>query len=394
MSVESGPNIVNDGLLLNLDAANSKSHNPSENLILDSQSFDNWSVSNTKVAANQIEAPDGTVTADLVSNTQFQISSISKIVALSQSTTYTFSLYVKPITINKIVAIQFDTSGTGANFTVPIFDLSTLTSSGGGTNQTITDVGNGWYRIAATITTLTGANPNGPSIFLGSYGTTGNFVQMYFWGAQLTRSLGQIAYVATTTSAISRSTAWSDLSDNGNNGTITNGSTYDPSSQGSLVFNGSSQYVNIKSNARILSNLTYTKQVWFNTNNTSALNNLVSSTLGEHFLYLNGLARPWAGHPPQFNSVVSATILLANTWYNVAVTFDSSVGWKMYINGVLNASSANLNTFTQFSDVAIGAYQGGASFAGNISNALVYNRVLTDSEVLQNFNALRGRYGI
>ena len=395
MSVESGPDIVNDGLVLHLDAANFRSHNSSENLILNSESFNNWSTSNTTVTANATTAPDGTLTADLVSNTAFTISSIGISTALSQSTTYTFSLYVKPITINKIIAVQFDTSGTGASFTVPIFDLNTLTSSGGGTNRTITNVGNGWYRIAATITTLAGGTPNGTSIFLGSYGTTGNSVSMYFWGAQITKSSGAIPYVATTTSTISRSTAWSDLSGNDNNGIIINGSSYSPSNQGSVFFDGSlNQRVTIRSSARILSNLTYTKQIWINTNDTSRPNNMISSSFGEHFIYLNSLARPWAGHPPEFNSVVSPTTLLANTWYNVAVTFNSSTGWNMYINGVLNATSSNLTTFSQFSDVSIGAYSGGSPFYGNISNALVYNRVLTASEVSQNFNALRSRYGI
>jgi hypothetical protein len=395
MSLAHSPSIVTDALILALDAGNAKSHNSSENLILHSQSFNNWSVSNTTATADQATAPDGTLTADLVSNTAFTASYIAINTALSPSTTYTFSLYVKPLTINKIVAVQFDTSGTGGGFTVPIFDLAALTSSGGGTNRTITDVGNGWYRISFNITTLTGPSPSGPTIYLGSYGTTGNSVSMYFWGAQITKSLGPVPYVATTTSAISRSTAWSDLSGNGNNGTIISGSTYSPSNQGSVFFDGSfGQHVNIRSNARILSNVTYTKQIWLNTNNTGANNNIISSNIGEHFLYLNSLARPWAGHPPEYNSIISSITLLANTWYNVAVTFDSSVGWKMYINGVLNNTTASTTAFTQFSDVAVGAFLGGSSFYGNLNGALIYNKVLTASEVLQNFNAQRGRYGL
>jgi hypothetical protein len=42
----------------------------------------------------------------------------------------------------------------------------------------------------------------------------------------------------------------------------------------------------------------------------------------------------------------------------------------------------------------LGAGYGYYRMQGDLSIASVYNRALTDNEVLQNFNALRGRYGV
>jgi len=86
-----------------------------------------------------------------------------------------------------------------------------------------------------------------------------------------------------------------------------------------------------------------------------------------------------------------------NQWNNVVATFDGT-NKRIYVNGVLRATSTSLTgTVTQNTTGAafIGIYGGGGyPFNGRISNTQIYNRALTAAEVQQNFNANRSRFGI
>ena len=90
-----------------------------------------------------------------------------------------------------------------------------------------------------------------------------------------------------------------------------------------------------------------------------------------------------------------------DTWTNLTLTKDSSVGSKLYINSDYKYGNS--------SDTGTVAGQGGGSFSGavlgigaetvyymdgEISNVMVYNRLLSEGEVLQNYNALKGRFGL
>ena len=83
-----------------------------------------------------------------------------------------------------------------------------------------------------------------------------------------------------------------------------------------------------------------------------------------------------------------------NIWYNVVVTYNGS-NKIIYINGVQDSTFASGVNGNGGSNWSIGARPTGArNFQGNIAVSQIYNRALTAAEVQQNFNALRGRYGI
>ena len=86
-----------------------------------------------------------------------------------------------------------------------------------------------------------------------------------------------------------------------------------------------------------------------------------------------------------------------NQWNNVVATWDGT-NKRIYVNGVLRATSATLTgTVTQNTTGAafIGIYGGGGyPFNGRIAQTQIYNRALTAAEIQQNFNATRSRYGI
>jgi hypothetical protein len=87
-----------------------------------------------------------------------------------------------------------------------------------------------------------------------------------------------------------------------------------------------------------------------------------------------------------------------NSWVNIVATYENS-NYKMYRNGVLILTLTSFNVINyNFSSRSLVGYRhtGGSSayLNGAISQASLYNRALTISEIKQNFEATRGRYGI
>jgi hypothetical protein len=95
-------------------------------------------------------------------------------------------------------------------------------------------------------------------------------------------------------------------------------------------------------------------------------------------------------------TLLSYTTPTANLRQQWTLTFNGST-IKMFINGVLNASTTTASNNTGLSNsLYMGTYQnaGGENFVGNISNCMIYNRVLSDIEITQNFDATKTRFGL
>ena len=193
------------------------------------------------------------------------------------------------------------------------------------------------------------------------------------------------------------STTWTDVSGNGNNGTLTNGTYY---SGGTMVFDGVDDYV-VKSNFSGLgSNPSYTMMTWMQFGNLS----IGGSTDANIMWYGGETTRGAAALDQKGNKLCSLHYAdditfssfspIINTPYHAVMSYDnSSRVVKLYVNGVFIESgthSGNLNITSQ--NLFIGG--GPRRWTGKISTPQIYNRVLSDAEITQNFNALRGRYGI
>ena len=185
-----------------------------------------------------------------------------------------------------------------------------------------------------------------------------------------------------------------DLSGSGNTSVLTNGPTYSSSNLGSFVLDGTNDYIEVNSNANLLSKTEYTKFVFFYATSLSTSNNLISGGVsGEnHAFWTYGTNKLNAGHNTIWNQVVGSTSLSANVWYCGAVTFSNVTGWKLYLNGVLDGSNSNTTTFNNNGELRLGAFANANCFTGRIALALVYNRALSATEILQNYNATKGRY--
>ena len=189
------------------------------------------------------------------------------------------------------------------------------------------------------------------------------------------------------------STTWSDLSGNSNNGTLVNTPTYSSANGGIFSFNGSNQYATCTGTP--LNVTAYTKSVWFRLSSTSTNNNLVSCYPG-HFMYFSATTTLYCGHSDwgNYQAFPSTTTFSTNIWYNASLTFNTTDGMKLYINGYLDATYTAVKTQAAGGGIEIASFGAGNLLTGNISQVFVYSRAITASEILQNYNALKGRFGL
>jgi hypothetical protein len=184
-------------------------------------------------------------------------------------------------------------------------------------------------------------------------------------------------------------TTWTNLSTNTNFFTLIGSPTV--GANNIFSFNGS-QYASTSNN--LLNSTAYTKCAWFQPQNLSASNNIMSGNNGQHAFWLAGGNKLNSGHNGGWSTVQSNTTIVVNQWFFGVVTFNTTTGWALYLNGLLESTNVSTTTFTGTGDVQVAAYGNGNNFQGQINGVFVYDRVLTAAEIQQNFNATRGRYGL
>ena len=229
-------------------------------------------------------------------------------------------------------------------------------------------------------------------------------------------------------SFVSGSTSWHDLSGRNNTGTLTGGVTYNSSNGGSLVFNGSNGYVLISNNGYNLG-VTFTLQIWtkitrfgggpFSLGSATRavlMSNAWDYTLNQGFWFgatsqaASSPYTPTPGRETFFISLgqdqysagaaIGSLTPYVNNWVNLSAVVNGTNPLKLYINGVEPQYLYQLNGPSSISYVSGKKFTIGANveattyeyMQGSISNPLVYNRALTATEILQNYNTLKNRY--
>lgn len=203
-------------------------------------------------------------------------------------------------------------------------------------------------------------------------------------------------------------TVWSDLSGNGNHGTLVNGVGYSGDNNGSMIFDGVDDYISL-GNILSFGTDSFTISFYFEPNivsgggqygliskrGTGSLpgtagweirqngrNLRVVMSDGTNFIYLDMII----------------DVFNVGIWSEITVSFDREAN---VITPYLNSRDHNTTDISQIGDISgprdlvIGSeptliYD----YNGKISSAFIYNRALTPEEIAQNFEAMRGRYGI
>ena len=216
-------------------------------------------------------------------------------------------------------------------------------------------------------------------------------------------------------SYISGSTTWFDKSGFNNNGTLTNGPTFNTGSGGSIVFDGIDDYC-IFGSSIIPTTSNWTYSSFFNLNTLAtgsvlygqyiavAFNGRILIRLSDDLNNINKFSL-FLGSGAGYSNVFLYTNITAsiNTTYNLTITRENQT-FNFYLNGVYNTGSTMNFTASllQTTPIIGGRTNIGGSptpvntdfLNGRIFNTQIYNRALSAQEVLQNYNATKGRFGL
>lgn len=187
---------------------------------------------------------------------------------------------------------------------------------------------------------------------------------------------------------------WSDISGYGNDGTMYNGVSY---TSGSMGFNGVDNYIDMPNQSYITYNGNYTFSAWVKPNG----NGVVFQNSNGNANDRNGMQINNTGTQVVFGyyagtSWVTVYAPIVNNQWNHIVATNSGSTLTLYVNGVPYTTAGGSLYVHTLNGLYIGrqTIDNTNRLNGSIANIATYNRVLTAQEVKQNFNALRGRFGI
>lgn len=194
-------------------------------------------------------------------------------------------------------------------------------------------------------------------------------------------------------------TAWTDLSGNGRNGTLTNGPAYSATNGGSIVFDGSNDFVQCSGS---LTATAATFVIWIRRNGPQddfdgiMYSRSATATGISFFGTTNKISYTWNNAVNTY-TWDSGLLIPDLTWCMVAVSVTSTTA-KAYLcqsGGITSATNTVSHTSATLDDIKIGQDDlGGRYFNGNIAIAQLYNIALSAEQILQNFQADRTRFGI
>lgn len=207
-------------------------------------------------------------------------------------------------------------------------------------------------------------------------------------------------------------TTWSDVSRGGFNATLTNGPTFNSANGGSIVFDGTNDYAVTSTQVNVSNR--FTVNAWVKLNNTTPqptnfgnrvilISNCYPYQPGKGFL-MSASANNGSdffislGNDQKF-AVSTTGYVYSNTFFMITAVVnagDSNI--KLYYNAnevsYLTRTDGNISLTYDVGDTQIGYRNGSDIMNGNMYMMQIYNRALSDAEVLQNYNTTRTRFGL
>lgn len=202
-------------------------------------------------------------------------------------------------------------------------------------------------------------------------------------------------------------TAWSDISTQTNSGTLTNGPTFDSANGGSIVFDGTNDYVSVPYNAVLDTPSGATYEIWFKPSVAGEFLSRGTSDGGatpdnpRFYVYSTGkIYFDWSRPGVDTYTETNTGAVTMGAWNQIVGIATPSAALRMFANGYETSYSLQVQTLPatvpNTSDPLI---IGGATwipryFTGNIASVKLYNRILASAEILQNYNIQKSRFGL
>ena len=198
-------------------------------------------------------------------------------------------------------------------------------------------------------------------------------------------------------------TTWYDLAGS-NSGTLTNGATFDRDNGGNIFLDGTDDYITCPDSSATDPQTNFSLNIWVKLSALARQHGLI-----EKYNWSLGLGN-YAFRVTSFNRVafyiidgksdvglIGSASLSQDIWYNLCVTQNHDTDTAtIYINGIQDSQSTSfdIGPVNSTTTMKIGARGDDATnrLQGKVSCVQIYNRALTAAEVLQNYNATKGRF--
>lgn len=187
-------------------------------------------------------------------------------------------------------------------------------------------------------------------------------------------------------------TTWTDISGNGNNGTLYNSPAFNSSDGGSLGFDGTDDVVDVPGNFGTYAN--YTICYWAVRDAENRMPVAGRTSTAFYWYGDNSWAYTHGGVWGEYYYAKNVSIPLG-TWGYLCVVYNGS-NVSIYRQGIYQGQQSTTGTADWSQGFKIGYWSAGGGYAwlGKISNMLFYNKALSASEILQNYNAQKSRFGL
>lgn len=393
-TVNNGPQIVRNGLVLDLDASYLRSYSP------------NVVPSPVDVFANiGSEIQSCTLSRDTTITRQYGSIPMKMAVTGNDSyagkygypaanlasalsgQTWTISVWAKASVATDGQLFIFGADTNGAVFVSPDYSAG---------NMSITT---SWQRFSFSYT-FTNANTRYIQFRLDGTNSGGSGITIWWDGLQIERASSATPF----NPYYFGDTSWRDVSSNGINFTSFNNTTFSSTNKGLLNFNGSNNYLTATENS-LFNTETFTIESWARTSTVNQNGFLfekgnVNTQYAVFFENPNIKIRTMTVNNAYADlQFAASTYIQANQWFLVSASYNSGLK-KFYINGVLLGTQTVSGGFTTNANgMSIGVYGGynggrGYYYTGDIATMKFYNRTLTDAEVLQNYQTTKTRFGL
>lgn len=411
MSTHYNPSSITNGLVLCLDAANKKSY--SVNVHPAPLDIHSWCAASSLV--NCTITRDTSVTDSPAGGVPVRMTVTGNDPHISTYNEARWNL--APAAVGQTWTASVWAKGTTATSTAQLFMMEAA-SSGGYLNATAVTVvvGTSWQRVTASHT-LANTSTAFVQVRLDGPDSAGTGTNIWWDGLQVERNASATAFSPLTNV---NGTTWTNLANASINATLVNSPTFN--TQGRLAFNGTTQSANtgFPGATTFTTDSDFTISCWARLSAYKPEAASIGTLVGA--LAYQGYGLYWSGSPTSYtfgtymryssvtSGVTSAAVSLG-TWYLVTQVYSRTGNFhQLYLNGTLSGSTTSISgTYNSnltnvsisiaggtagVSDGTPGGGTSGTPFLGDISQVLIYNRALTAVEVTQNFNAMRGRFGI
>jgi hypothetical protein len=365
--------------------------NKGSNLVTYSEQFDNaaWVKSNSSVTANTAVSPSGNTDADLItsSGSEGQIYQTKTL-----NGTHTISVFFKAGT-SVLARLQFYDNGAGTS-AIGLYNLTTLSVSATGLSSTgtITNYGNGWYRCTLT------ASLSGSAV-LCFLGINENAKNILAWGGQV--NAGSVGpYVRTGATAQTSEVLLPQGLTTGRD--ITGVNLFENvRKQGALNLDGNS-WAEVHDNASLDVSPAMTMEAWIKCGDEldAVYNHILvkqsgttwAQPYGVYSLRLRSTSVQWWFNSYTNNKDYSVSL----SGWNHLVATKNGTSEILYLNGVQVDTNTGAATIAASDYSLLIGSRTGHSAAEMVDNQLaqprIYNRALTASEVLRNYNSGKNTY--